>query len=101
MNNPSSNLIKPSSIRLRLEAGELFEFPCVDNLNKFPYFFRTSSDHKYNFNCEFDEPPLYAMYKRHKNIFFLIGAWEDGENIPPEVMKIIKKTDELSYLLKN
>lgn len=100
MNNPTTDLIKPYSIRLRLEAGELFEFPCVDNLNAFPYFFRTSSDHEFQIQCIYSEPPQYAMYRRNKNIFYLIGAWANPEDINTEVMKEIKSRDSLSYLLR-
>jgi len=100
MDNPTIDIFECHSLRVRCSDGELFEFPCVDNLDCFPFYFRGNIDSEIELRVTLSENELYAMYKRHKNIFYLIGAWSRHEDINDEVMKEIKSRDNLSYLIK-
>lgn len=99
MSKPYIDVIECESVAVRCHDGEIFEFPVVDNKNLFPHFFRTYADFSYQVQTNLIHG-VTAIYKKHKNISFLVGTLVKGGIVNDEVMKIIEEDDRLTYLLK-
>lgn len=99
MSQSENELIKCESASVRLNNGEIFEFPIVDNKDLFPNLFRTDAEFNIEIQCVLLENDTHAMYRRKANIAYLICAWENKEEINEEAMKEITSNPKFSYLL--
>lgn len=99
MNPPVNSSTKDQSVSVVLDNGEIFKFSLVDNKNMFTHCFRT--DRKFNIEIRSisEKLTIYAMYKRHENLAYLVCAWEKKEEINEEAMNEIISNEKLSYLL--
>ncbi|WP_141240224.1 hypothetical protein [Pantoea ananatis] len=103
MNSPSVKIIECESVAVRCDDGEIFQFTVVDNKNLFSHFYRAnkigipSPDFDYQLQCCCYN---YALYKRHKNIVYLVCAWTTKEEINEPAMEIINTEERLHYLIK-
>ncbi|MDC7862241.1 hypothetical protein [Pantoea ananatis] len=99
MNSPSINVIKCDSVSVRCNDGEIFGFKVVDNKDMFPLFFRKNNNYDYCLQCLY-VAKAYALYKKHKNIYYLICVWSEKEELNTEALEIIHADESLHYLLK-
>ncbi|MCW1973491.1 UNVERIFIED_ORG: hypothetical protein FHW05_002339 [Pantoea agglomerans] len=99
MKNLPTDVIECESVSVRCNDGEIFEFPVVDNKNVFPHFYRTDTEFTYQIQTLLIHD-LRAMYKKHKNIAYLICAWDKKEEISKEAMSVIISDETFHYLIK-
>jgi len=99
MNPTVNSLTKEQSASVVLDNGEIFKFTLVDNKNIFKHYFKTDREFNIEIHGMSEELNIYAMYKRHDNLAYLVCAWEKKEEINKEAMNEIISNKRLSYLL--
>jgi len=85
-------------VGVRCSDGEFIYFPLVDNKKLFPTHFKTNEDFSYQLSSAL-KFRTHALYKRHKNIAYLVCAWVGKDEINEAALKIIKADKTLHYLL--